>query len=192
MFDDWAKVYICHSATVLILTLQKTHLQEIHLEIKEGVEPVPSTKSALLDFAQTWAPLCLHLSWPAAVWPKVSNVPLIKRNIPYPGIDFQIHLLLISLWFNLIKSGSISNIDFNKILIKIRAIIKHNFSDHCCISMDPTSKTNLLLEWRRGFSVRVPWAIFRNKEVTSWSFLLAKISSEIWPGLIQSLISLPT
>lgn len=46
-------------------------------------------------------------------------------------MDFQIHLLLISLWFNLIKLGSISNIDFNKILIKIRAIIKHNFSDHC-------------------------------------------------------------
>lgn len=170
-----------------IPTLQKTDLQELHLEEKEGAEPMPSPKSVHLDPAQTWvlfwsvrldpaqtrvllwsvrldhaqtwvlpwsmhldsaqmqALLCLHLSRPAAAWTKVSNAPLIKRNIPYPGIDFQIHLLLISLRFNLIKLGSISNIDFNKILIKIRAIIKHNFSDHCGIPMDPTSKTNLLL-----------------------------------------------
>lgn len=100
--------------------------------------------SVHLDSAPTQVLLCLHLSRPATAWTKVSNAPLIKRNIPYPGIDFQIHLLLISLRFNLIKSGSISNIDFNKILIKIRAIIKHNFSDHCGIPMDPTSKTNLL------------------------------------------------
>lgn len=42
-------------------------------------------------------------------------------------IDFQTHLLLVSLWFNLIKLSSISNIDFNKILIRTGAIIKHNF-----------------------------------------------------------------
>lgn len=111
--------------------LQKTHLQELHLEKEARNRAHTQPKGSHVHSAQTWALLCLYPSWPAAAWPKVSNVPLIKRNISYPGMYFQIHLLLISLWFNLIKLGSISNIDFNKILIKIRAIIKHNFSDHC-------------------------------------------------------------
>lgn len=122
--------------------------------------------------AQMWALLCLHPPWPGAAWPKVSNVALIKRNIPYPRMDFQIHLLLISLWFNLIKLGTISNIDFNKILIKIRAIIKHNFSDHCRHLNGSDLKKQFAFRLKKGFFCTCTLGHFR--KVTSWSFFISK------------------
>lgn len=97
-----------------------------------------------VNFSKQKQWFCWFPSQSAAASPNISYVKLIKRNIHYPVIDFQTHLLLISLWFNLIKLSCISNIDFNKILIKIPAIIKCNFSYHSCISMELTSKTNLL------------------------------------------------